>query len=179
MFYIGEREVSVENEFFANLYKSYYNYLFSIVKKRLYVEDIGEIEACIQQVFLIAIEKKEVLMEHDNPRLWLAQTARFVCHNYNKKLHLNLMHHNPDCLLELKDNQNTEHEVIEKLRLDDYVQVLKAQLSEEEFAFLCLKYENKLSSKEIGKVIHTTSCNVNAKTKRLKEKVKKIMYSVS
>lgn len=177
----SERVLAVESEFIITLYEKYYNYLYHIVKNKLYIGDTGEIEACVHQVFLIAMEKEEGLKEKENPKLWLAQTARYICCNYNRGLHLQLWQDNDNLenLLCVTDSKDIESEVIENILMKQYVELLKEQLTKEECKLIQLKCREKLSMKEMGEFFCVNSDCMNARTQRLKGKVKKILSNVS
>lgn len=174
---MGKKQVE-DGEFIADLYEKCYKYLFGIVRNSLYIKDTGEIEACIQQVFLIAMEKEDLLKKHENPELWLAQTARYVCHNYNKKLHLNLSVHDQDCLEEILDSTNIEQETIERILLKEYWNMIKKQLTENEIHLLRLRYDGKRDTKEISDILKVNTICLNARTRRLKGKIKKLLKDI-
>lgn len=177
----SEGVLAVESNFILTLYEKYYNYLYHIVKNELYIRDNGEIESCVHQVFLIAIEKEEGLKQKENPKLWLAQTARYICYNYNRGLHLQLRQNSEDLesLLYAVDSTDIEAEVIENIRLKQYITLLKEQLTEDECRMIQLKYKYRLSMEEMGELFCVNSVCMNARTQRLKGKVKKILNNSS
>lgn len=70
--------------FLERLYKAHYDSIYKLVKRTLYryTSSKNDISDVVQDVFVVAAKRIDVLREHPNPVGWLLKTAQYECKGY-------------------------------------------------------------------------------------------------
>lgn len=150
-------------EFSQKYYKRVYRYVKQICHDKTLVADI------VQDTFLIAYEKADVLQNHKNPDKWLYATARYQMLKVveNKISPLNL-----DSFSEtLADNNTYEDDII--TGCDIFTGMVK-NLDSYELRLMIQHYEEGYSASELAEQYHTTPGSIKMKMQRAKRKLKLI-----
>lgn len=73
--------------FMENLYVTYYHALKQLCMRYFSYNTkyMNQVDDCIQNVFCIAIEKQEQLINHPNPYAWLANVCKIQCFGIIRK----------------------------------------------------------------------------------------------
>lgn len=165
-------------DFITDLYASYYDLLIYIIKNRLYSGCPKDLAYdCLNEVFIVALEKHEELMKHENPKGWLTQTAKYIVDNYNRTACFrNRKTGYLDEMLDIPNPQDMTEDCAYKECLENnFIEYLNKTLSNEEKKLYHLRYEKKLSLQAISEELHITPNAVNTRLHRLREKVKEFI----
>lgn len=155
-----------KDRFLKELMEATYEKIYTFIDRRQADKDF--VEDVVQETFLAAYRKAEVLMEHPNQLGWLYITAR------NKMLKLNSMKKDI-CLFGdgegiYWENLRKEDEQYGKIELEE---AIKATVGEEEYQMLRDYCLGGYSSEEMAKKYGLESGNLRMRVSRLKKKLRK------
>lgn len=72
----------MDRKFIKKIYNDYYKFVYTIVKNSIYSSQ--EIEPCVQDVFVAAMESADI-EKHPNIQGWLFITAKNISKRFNHK----------------------------------------------------------------------------------------------
>lgn len=159
---------SAKDEFLKELMEVAYEKVYIFIDRRQM--DKGFVEDVVQETFLEAYKKAEVLMKHPNPLGWLYVTAR------NKMMSLS------DSNKDLCFFKNMEAVYLNSAKTEDvqYGEIeleesIKATISEKDYRMLCDYYLNGYNSEELAKKYGMGRGNLRMQVSRLKKKLRKAL----
>lgn len=142
-------------------YEKVYIFISRKERDRDFVEDV------VQETFMEAYKKADLLMNHPNPMAWLYLTAR------NKMMKMRAKR-KEICILD-----NGEVDLLEDLKAGEgeygeieLATVIKDSVSETDYEMLCDYYVNGYSSTEIADKYGLEKSGVRMKISRLKRKLR-------
>lgn len=155
-----------KDRFLRELMEATYERIYTFIDRRQADKDFAE--DVVQETFLEAYRKAEVLMDHPNQLGWLYITAR------NKMLKLNSRKRD-FCFFEdgeaiYLENLRKEDEQYGEIELEE---AIKATVGEEEYHMLHDYYLGGYSSEEMAEKYGLESGNVRMRVSRLKKKLRK------
>lgn len=155
-----------KDKFLGELMEAAYEKIYTFIDRRQADKDF--VEDVVQETFLEAYRKAEVLMEHPNQLGWLYITAR------NKMLKLNSRKKDL-CFFEdgeaiYLENLRKEDEQYGEIELEE---AIKATIGEEEYQMLRDYCLGGYSSEEMAKKYGLESGNLRMRVSRLKQKLRK------
>ena len=168
----------MNRDFIVKIYNEHYGLIELIVKNSIHTSNYDDITACVQDVFMVAMQK-EGLEEHANIKAWLLKTAKNVVNTFNRQratrnkyfdFNADFMTAEPmaadfsDLLIDKIDFERFKSMNIDQIIMDSLT------LNERDF-YILLRF-NKLSAKEISKVLSISEGSAATRRTRLKEKIK-------
>lgn len=155
-----------QDRFFRELYDDTYY----ILKREAYymVRDEEAVHDILQETFLEAYNKIDVLSKHNNPKGWLVNTVKYKAMPYRKKMSERLK---KEVQLEF-DGEEFEFEVLSKV--DEYpfliFDFLEAALKKEEYEMVIKRVLGGLSFKELADEYNISegACKMRVKRSLLK-----------
>ncbi|MCL1842558.1 MAG: sigma-70 family RNA polymerase sigma factor [Defluviitaleaceae bacterium] len=158
-------------EFFDNLYNQYKETIYKYILVSLgFNYDLAN--DCIQDVFVLLLEKKEIIASHPNPGGFFIVTAR----NYIKRYKTDQYNYAKK-IMPLEDNGLQYHDDLQNI-YENYpdTETLKStilqRLSQKELQLYELFYEQQFSVAEIAKRLSITEGNAKVRLFRLRLKVR-------
>ncbi len=157
-----------KDRFLRELMEATYERIYTFIDRRQADKDFAE--DVVQETFLEAYRKAEVLMDHPNQLGWLYITAR------NKMLKLNSRKRD-FCFFEdgeaiYLENLRKEDEQYGEIELEE---AIKATVGEEEYHMLHDYYLGGYSSEEMAEKYGLESGNLRMRVSRLKKKLRKTL----
>ena len=153
-------------DFIQVLSEQYYTILFqyvsNICSNKTIVPDI------IQDTFLIAYEKAELLQKHPNIEAWLYRTAQYRM----LQILLDPFHRNTCSSIipeNIYDTHNYKDECIASVEL--YCQIFQYIEPDEKKLFL-QRYESGYPIKQLAKQYHTTEASIKMRLLRIRKKLR-------
>lgn len=150
-------------QFIADLFEKYKRLLFHLAYSKLNSKE--DAEDILQEVFVIAIQKQDILKRHNNPSGWLIQTMKYVTNNY--------LYH------ETQYNQAKKAEMMDYLRqplegieIDDMSN--EWDLTPAEFKLIYLKYCKQQTCSEIALEMGLKEVAVKQRLSRIRKKIKNL-----
>ena len=171
--------MSEKEYLFTTIYVKYYSPVYIKIKKRLYSKIEDDITSCVQETFIKAWRNMGDLRAHKNVGGWLIKCAEGVAGNFNKKYALRRKKSADISEIEkVEDGTDFAQDIVETAEFEKYIEShaidkFLEQLSEDERALYGMKYMQKLSNEEIGKILGITANAVASRNKRLVQKFKK------
>ena len=168
----------MNNHKIGALYDELYGYLFTLIKGRLYrgcLEDV--VYDCLNEVFIIALRKKDDASFQENPKKWLVVTAKHVVDNYNRK-HLNrIQNHHAEYDLSLRsDGTNMLEDLAFKIAVEENVlDTVKKELSADDRVLYIMRYEERKDIDAIAKELGMKRGTVFTRITRVKRKMEKLI----
>lgn len=157
-----------KDKFLRELMEAAYEKIYTFVDRRQADKDF--VEDVVQETFLEAYRKAEILMEHPNPLGWLYITAR------NKMMKLNRRKKE---LCFFMDKETIYRERLKKDEAQygevELEEAIKATVGEEEYHILHDYYLGGYSSEEMAERYGLESGNLRMRVSRLKKKLRKTL----
>lgn len=168
-------------DFFTDLYIDNYHKIYSYINHRAMLKCSTDADDLVQDVFVLAFSRKDILESHPNPGGWLMATAKFACMAYNRGKDIRTEFANIDDMYDLDDGYDYEQAIVERMREEQLANADAARkaldsLGEVDKQIYFLKYVNHLSSKEISQVTGMTVSSINVRVFRIKEKVRNYIF---
>ena len=152
---------------FTKIYQEYYRRIFNYAFSRLLHRE--EAEDATAEVFLVLLQN---LRSFDPKRgsvgTWINRIAHNAVDNYCRKAYRRKEFPSPVLIREKEGDWEPEQPINRRA-----YHILQ-QLSEEERAFLALRYELDMTNAEIGKLMGLTPASVSQRYHRLLEKCRKL-----
>jgi RNA polymerase sigma factor (sigma-70 family) len=159
------------------MYNENIDFVIGLVKNRLYPESIQDLTDCVHDVFLSAMQSKEI-QNHPNARGWLCLSVKNVTKRYNER-HLNSLLGREiaenDIIVEDFSLQSDENFLFKDAFDKDVIKETLLSLSPREKHFYELRYKRELSYKEISTQMGKTETSLWALNLRLERKVRKFI----
>lgn len=169
--------------FITALYEENKDLLYAICRKRVgyQAKYYDLIEDCVQETFLLAVDKVETLMNHDNPRGWLIRTClnRLMTGQRQQHLRQRIV---PASL----DDEKTNN-IDAKSQIDEYMDSeasrsfldhLIESLDDNERAVFNAYFIDQSTMKTIAANRQTTENQVKNLLKRMRRKAKKMLETI-
>lgn len=159
---------SAKDKFLKELMGEAYERIYIFIDRRQV--DKGFVEDIVQETFLEAYRKAEILMEHPNPLGWLYLTAR------NKMLSMNSSEKSqylfPDGDVVGLERGRMEDRHYGEVELEESI---KATVSEKEYQMLRDYYLNGYNSNEVAEKYGMEGSNLRMRVSRLKKKLRETL----
>lgn len=164
--------MAMNEAFFDEIYIKYNVLVYSNIKRILYSTVDDDITSCMQDTFIEAFKKIELLKNHQNIAGWLVITSKNVAKNFNK-LYLVRNNYFADSkdMENIVNNEEFTDGVIGEIAADKVL----SQLSSDERKLYELKYTIGLSNENIGKVLGITPNAVALRVGRLLKKLERFL----
>ncbi|MBS7009519.1 RNA polymerase sigma factor [Anaerostipes sp.] len=159
---------AAKEQAFEKIYNESYDEMLKFMKGMFYW-DRQEAYDVLQEVYLTAYEKIELLSDHENPIGWLKQTAKYKSyHVFERKNKIN----------EILTDENLME--LNKKFEDDYSGLLKTDLknilTEDEYQLFYDFYIKGFSLNELAKFRESTDQAVKSKLARIRRKARKQLF---
>lgn len=141
-----------------------------------------DVEDCLQELYILAYENYDALIQSPNPIGWLFQTLKNITNNYRRKK-IKRLNYLPlsdfDNEKYFEDNENNMLFRIMTNHFSDelIISIIFSKLSEKEKLLYSMRYTDKLSSKDIAKKLNVSDILIRVNLHNLKKKIKTIIYS--
>lgn len=106
----------MNDDFFTNLYIDNYRKIYNLICHRALLNCTADADDLVQDVFLLAYSKREMLETHPNPDGWLMNAAKYACMAYNRGKDVKVEITDIDEMYDLSDGVNFERTMVERLR---------------------------------------------------------------
>jgi RNA polymerase sigma-70 factor (ECF subfamily) len=163
------------NEFYEMIFKEHLNIIKTIVKSTIYSQNLADIEDCVQNVLVAALQKQD-LQEHPNVEGWLYITGKNMALQFNRE-HLKREKlpdvDNFELAVESFEDRLIEDLEFERLKEQDCMKKLLTALSKTEKHFFYLRYVKKYDNRKISAITGKTEASIRVRYSRLGEKIKK------
>lgn len=157
-----------KDKFLKELMDATYEKIYLFIGRRQADKDF--VEDVVQETFLAAYRKAEILMDHPNQLGWLYITARNKMLKLNsKKKDLRFLEEGDIAYIE---RLKTEEEQYGEIELEE---AIKATVGEEQYQMLRDYYLNGYSSGEMAEKYGMESGNVRMRMSRLKKKLREAL----
>lgn len=171
----------MHQEFFTDLYIDNYHKIYTFISHRAMLKCSADADDIVQDVFVLAYSRRDVLENHPNPGGWLMATAKFACMAYNRGKDIKAELTSIDEMYDLDDGYDYEQAIVERIREEQLVNAGAARkaldnLGETDRHIYFLKYVSHLTSKEISQLTGMTVSTVNVRVFRIKEKVRNFIF---
>ena len=174
-----------EEEFLADLYQNYYDYLktysYTLLNKQHEYWPLAE--DCVQLTFVKAIEKMGLLQNHETPFFWLKKTCRYITLTERRKLatRARILRYpvSIDEQIDIADPKDAIADMILSEDLSDRKRLLMDNLTEQERLVYKAIYEEELSYREAEEKYGISDGTLRGAMQRIKRKVLKILSNFS
>ena len=162
----------------GELFEKHHKELLTLIRIRLYKGCPADYAYdCLDQIFVIALQKQSDPKFKVNPKGWLFSTADYVVKNFNKKEARELAHLS---VHENLTNLPAPHDVIEDIlfqeALDTHIfDSIKYELTAEERVLYIMRFGQKKSLNEISEELYMGKNRLKVKLHRLRNKIEKII----
>ena len=156
-------DVKEKQQFLERLYIENSEWLVSLARRHTNKYELAK--DVVQEVFLIAQQKIDDLIVHENPVGWLCLTTYYAADRERRKLY------HKD--IPLEDHDHTM-QIIQPEAEPSLIEVLPDDLENDEKKLLVLRYEEEYSYSEIAELCDMSQANCRQKMLRLRKKLKKI-----
>ena len=171
---INNDEIESVREINNSFYDDYSPQIRAIVSRILtYANQPGDIDDCVNAVFLEVIEKLQQFNEtRGSMGAFIAVIARSVALNYCK---INARKTGELVGDEKLDFLSSPIEYHDELEFDSFVENIVSRLNKQEKLLFTMRYIYHYTPVEISKVLHINRSAVDMRTTRLKNKIKKFL----
>lgn len=168
-----------ENDLFDDLCEKYYakilRYLYAVLNDEDAARD------CTQEVFLIAFQKRSILLQHPNCGGFLFQTAKILSKKTLRESFAVMLKENS---LDMQDdvidtNANMEQILDSKINEQDYIELVLSDLSVEKRQFYTLYYIGKNSMADIAAKLGLEETTVRMRYVRLRREIRSIAAAIA
>ena len=160
------------DKFIHNLCKENYKQIFKYIL--VMIHDKSTAEDIVQEVFLIAYEKKKILFSYENKRAFLYKVSKNLTNEYIRK--------NQKCkTVELNENNVVDEEDLcdliyhkedEKIDEQKYIADVINELPEDKKELYHLYYIDKVPMKNIAKELNLNEATLRMRFVRLRKDIK-------
>ena len=164
----------------GELFRRYEKYLLTIILNRLYngcPKDYAY--DCLQDVFTIALEKKEDEKFNQNPTGWLTITAQNVVDNHNRKHTLRLRHYLTDLDIDISTIPTSDYwfeDIAYRLALENnlWTQIFDSLKQSEQTIFI-MRYYHEMSLDDISSQLGMSKNALYARLCRIQKRIRKLI----
>ena len=160
------------DKFFHNLCKENYKQIFKYILVMIHDKSVAE--DIVQEVFLIAYEKRTVIFSYENKRAFLYKVSKNLTNEYIRK--------NQKCkIVELNENNIVDEEDLcdlichkEDKKIDEqkYIADVINELPEDKKELYHLYYIDKVPMKNIAKELNLNEATLRMRFVRLRKDIK-------
>ncbi|SCJ18074.1 RNA polymerase sigma factor [Intestinibacter bartlettii] len=160
------------DKFFHNLCKENYKQIFKYILVMIHDKSVAE--DIVQEVFLIAYEKRTVIFSYENKRTFLYKVSKNLTNEYIRK--------NQKCkIVELNENNIVDEEDLcdlichkedEKIDEQKYIADVINELPEDKKELYHLYYIDKVPMKNIAKELNLNEATLRMRFVRLRKDIK-------
>lgn len=160
------------DKFFHNLCKENYKQIFKYILVMIHDKSVAE--DIVQEVFLIAYEKRTVIFSYENKRAFLYKVSKNLTSEYIRK--------NQKCkIVELNENNIVDEEDLcdlichkedEKIDEQKYIADVINELPEDKKELYHLYYIDKVPMKNIAKELNLNEATLRMRFVRLRKDIK-------
>lgn len=160
------------DKFFHNLCKENYKQIFKYILVMIHDKSVAE--DIVQEVFLIAYEKRTVIFSYENKRAFLYKVSKNLTKEYIRK--------NQKCkIVELNENNIVDEEDLcdlichkedEKIDEQKYIADVINELPEDKKELYHLYYIDKVPMKNIAKELNLNEATLRMRFVRLRKDIK-------
>lgn len=160
------------DKFFHNLCKENYKQIFKYILVMIHDKSVAE--DIVQEVFLIAYEKRTVIFSYENKRAFLYKVSKNLTNEYIRK--------NQKCkIVELNENNIVDEEDLcdlichkedEKIDEQKYIADVIDELPEDKKELYHLYYIDKVPMKNIAKELNLNEATLRMRFVRLRKDIK-------
>jgi RNA polymerase sigma-70 factor (ECF subfamily) len=161
-------------------YEKVLRYLYSVLNDKTRAKD------CVQDVFLIACRKADILRSHPNPGGFLFQTAKNLAHKSRREGFRQMLNELQieaavDALTtKLADaNADIDKALDEKINESDYIETVLGRLSDDKRRLYTLYYISKRTMAEIAAILGAEEPATRMRYVRLRREIKNIITEVA
>lgn len=176
MLWQKSRDTLLFEQLCEEYYEKIWHYLYAILGEEVSARD------CLQEVFLVACQKRALLRSHPNPGGFLFQTAKNIVKKHWRESYQKMMR---DVSLEENTCEwaATDSEIVTALdrRIDEqrYIDVVLSQLSEEKQRLYALYYLGGRSMAEIAAMLGTQETTLRMRYVRLRRQIRELVAEVA
>ncbi len=159
--------------------------LIRAVARNMGTTDLNDINDCLQEVFLLALQNAKKLAAHPNPVGWLHKTAFNIAHDMRRSAdQRRVMFLSSEDVIHLMSDHAFEEKCIERMErktfnLDERKQEIFSKLSIRELDLYHLRFVEKQSYAYIAERYHTTEGCVRAWFSQMKKRIYSMVYKNS
>ncbi|WP_455543423.1 RNA polymerase sigma factor [Intestinibacter sp.] len=160
------------DKFFHDLCKENYEKIFKYILIMIHDKNIAE--DIVQEVFLIAYEKKKIIFSYENKSAFLYKVSKNLTNEYLRK--------NKKCkILELNENNIVDdedlcdliyHEKDKKIDEQQYIDKVINELPKDKQELYQLYYIDKIPMKDIAKELDLNETTIRMRFVRLRKDIK-------
>lgn len=165
------------NSLCMDYYKNILRYLFRVLGEENSARDV------VQEVFLAAWLKKELLMEHPNPGGWLFQTAKNLACKAKREAFSRCMAEEPlegEGIQEPQDpTSQIEWTLDSEIDESCYIDQVLSGLTPEKRQLYVLHYMKGISMREIARKMNIEETALRMRYMRLRKEIRKIAAQVA
>jgi len=154
---------------FEEVYKSNYGNVYRYVK-RMIRENDSAVEDVVQEVFFVAYEKWDMLLDHPNIPGFLMVVARNKIRKWYDKQ--SKVYVNEESVLEYLEGDTGKPDGVDPFTMVDLYTTMEKVLSHKEIDILRRYYEYGYTSSEMAKMLGVTESCFKVRVLRMKEKLK-------
>lgn len=170
----------MDSKFIEQIYNKYYKFVYTIVKNSIYSSQ--EIESCVHDVFIAAIEYVN-LEKHPNIEGWLFITAKNISKQFNHKylLRVNKITDEDENIIAQRDFISALEEDDEYIHLinNGIIKKILDSFTENEKVLYWLKYSQHKTYEEISDILNVSAGALMTRNSRMISKAKRIINSMS
>ena len=156
------------------------------IKSKIYSKEQSDVEDCVQETFVKAVEKSLTtdLAEHPELESWLFRIAKNVLMKFNTAYMKSKEHIDIETdMSQIPDNNNSINQLIEDIAFAEIdIEKLRAKLfeilTESEKELFDLKRDGR-TTKAISVMLHKSEDSIKAKYKRIRQKLKERLKKVT
>lgn len=146
----------------------------SIVQKTLFnFEDSGNVDECINDVFLGIWNNIDKFHKDNKLKSWIAAIAKYKAIDYQRKLIKELNSENIDNL-EIEDVTTVDKKLLEKENYEELLKLL-SKLKPQDKEIFVRKYFNDESTKDIASSLNVNKEVINNRLSRGRKKLKELI----
>jgi len=170
--------IQVTEQKIGELFRQYEKYVLTVILSRLYdgcPKDYAY--DCLQDVFAIALEKKDDEKFNQNPIGWLTLTAQHVVENYNRKFTNRSRFHHTAFDFDLNTVPASDYwfeDMAYRVAIENHIwERILDDLKRDERVIFIMRYYQEMSSEDICLELGISKNHLAVRLSRIKHKVKK------
>lgn len=168
----------MNNHEIGALYKELHGYLFTLIQGRLFEGCPTDYAYdCLNEVFIIAIHKKDDPKFQSNPKQWLVKTAKFVVDNFNRK-HVNRLrfHYSYYDMHTIPSKNDMIEDLAFKMAIEDHIMdKIKTELTAEDRVIYIMRFEELRELEDIAAELCMRKGTVSVRITRIKNRITKLI----
>lgn len=164
----------------GELFKHYEHYLLAVIADRLYEGCPPDlVYDCLNDVFVIALEKKDDEKFNYNPPGWLTVTTQHVIDNYNRKQLNRLRFHETNFdfdLTQIPASEDWFEEIAYRVAIENKVwEKIMNELHPDDRVLLIMRYYQEMSLEDMASEIGISKNLLKVRLTRMKVHTRKLV----